>query len=329
MKALIIGMGSIGRRHLRLLRELIDVEILCFRSGKGRVVPGFDNNYRFKTVDNLDQAIGERPDFAIIASPTSLHVENALTLARASIPFLIEKPVSDRLEGLDILKKTVLEKNLPVIVGFQLRHHPGYKQLLQLINSGEIGTPLSFHGYVGQYLPDWRPEEDYRMSYSAKRDLGGGVILDLCHEIDIAISIFGQVVRVSSFCDHYSDLEIETEDMADIIMEHQGRRLSHVHLNYLERQYEWVTRIMGSLGTVIWDYGRGYVEIIRPDGTTGRWNDPDGLERDWLFREQLKQWLEILDGKNVPAVSLDDGIIVTRVALAAKLSSEEKRHIEL
>ena len=159
--------------------------------------------------------------------------------------------------------------------------------------------------------------------------MGGGVILDLCHEIDIAISILGDVFKVSCFCDHFSDLEIETEDMADIILEHQGRKLSHMHLNYIERNYEWVTRVMGTLGTAIWDYGRGYVKIIRPDSTSKCWNDPDGFERDWLFLDQMKHWLEVVDGKTIPAVDLDAGIAVTRVALAAKRSSEEKRHIEL
>jgi predicted dehydrogenase len=329
MKALLIGLGSIGRRHLRLLVEMIDCEIICWRSGKEQVLPGVDDKYEVEAFDSLDQAISEKPDFAIIANPTSLHVETALALAKADIPFLIEKPVSDRMEGLDSLKEIVSEKNLPVLVGFQLRHHSGYKQLLELINSGEIGRPLNLQGCVGQYLPDWRPDVDYRQSYSAKKNFGGGVILDLCHEIDIAISILGQVLRVSCICDHYSDLEIETEDMADITMEHQGRCVSHIHLNYLERDYMWVTTVMGSLGTITWDYGKGYVEIVRSGGTSQRWDNPVGFERDWLFRDQLKHWLEVLNGKTPPLVNLDDGIVATQIALAAKRSSVEKRHIDI
>ncbi len=329
MKALFIGLGSIGKRHLRILNQIKSVENICWRSSKGRRSGDLERKYGIKTFKDLERALEEKPNFAIISNPTSLHVETALSIARADIPFLIEKPVSDRLEGIETLKKVVDEKNLPVLVGFQLRHHPGYKKLLQLISSGEIGQPLSLQGYVGQYLPDWHPDDDYRLSYSAKKDLGGGVILDLCHEIDIAISILGDVFKVSCFCDHFSDLEIETEDMADIILEHQGRKLSHMHLNYIERNYEWVTRVMGTLGTAIWNYGRGYVKIIRPDSTSNCWNDPDGFERDWLFLDQMKHWLEVVDGKTIPAVNLDAGIAVTRIALAAKRSSEKKRHIEL
>ena len=329
MKVLFIGLGSIGKRHLRLLNETRSVENICWRSGEGRYANAFDAKYNIKVFKDLGQAIQENPDFAIIANPTALHVETATAIAQAEIPFLIEKPVSDRLEGIEVLKKIVQDKNLPAMVGFQMRHHPGYKELIKLIKSGKIGQPLNFQGYVGQYLPDWRPDADYRESYSARKNLGGGVILDLCHEIDIAISILGQADKVSCICGHYSDLEIETEDMADITLEHKGNRLSHIHLNYLERNYEWVTRVMGTSGTVIWDYGRGYVDIIQTDGTTKRWNDPDGFERDWVYQDQIKQWLEVLEGKTAPAVDLDAGIAVTQVALAAKRSSEEKRHIEL
>ena len=329
MKALLIGLGSIGQRHIRLFKEIADIKILCLRSGKGQDLREFKERYEIETFDKIGQAISRNPDFAIITNPTALHVDAALPLAQANIPFFIEKPVSDRLEGMDTLYRIVQDKGLPVMVGFQLRFHPGFKKLIQLVNSGEIGRPMSLQGYTGQYLPDWRPGNDYRQSYSAKKDMGGGVILDLCHEIDIAISVLGPVNKVSCVCDRYSDLKIETEDMAEIIMDHQNKRLSHIHLNYLERGYERFTRVMGTLGTVIWDYGRGYVEIIRSDGSIERWDDPDGFERDWLFRDQLKQWLDVLSGRATPEVNLEDGINVTRVALAAKRSSNENRHIEL
>ena len=324
-----VGLGSIGNRHIRVLENMIPVKIDCYRSGKGTAHKMSSGQPEIEHSHNMDECIGKKPDFGIIANPTVFHLETALKFAHAGIPFLIEKPVSDRYEGLQSLQKIVLEREIPVLVGFQMRYHPGFRRLSAIIDSGEIGRPLSLQGYVGQYLPDWQPKEDYRKKYSARKDLGGGVILDLCHEIDIAMAIMGEVVRVSCICDHYSDLEIETEDMADISMEHKNRGISHIHLNYLERGYEWVTRVMGTNGTATWDCGRGYVEIVRSDGTSERWNDPHGFERDWLFRDQLINWLKVLDGKDTPEIDLVDGINVTRVALAAKRSSEQSRHIEL
>jgi len=209
------------------------------------------------------------------------------------------------------------------MVGFQLRFHPGYRRLMEIIRSGRIGRVLHLHGYVGQYLPDWRPGRDYRTGYSAQRSLGGGVVLDLCHEIDLALSIQGTVDRVACLAGRFSDLAIDTEDMADLVLRHQDRALSVIHLNYLERVYVWTTRVTGELGSAVWDYGQGFLELQLADGTRERWENPAGFDRDTLFREQMRRWLEVLDGQAAPEVDLRQGIYVTRVALAARAAAEE------
>jgi predicted dehydrogenase len=329
MKVLIIGLGSMGRRYLRLLKEMKPVEIIGLKSSRKEIDKKHYECHGIKLASDIHQAVGIRPDFAIISNPTSLHVESALVLAETGIPFLIEKPVSDNMDRLDVLLDIVKEKSLKVMVGFQLRQHPGYKRVKKIIKSGDIGKPLSLQGYVGQYLPDWRPNADYKQTSSARKDLGGGVILDLCHEIDIAISLLGSVARLSCFCDHYSNLEINTEDLADIILVHKDGCQSHIHLNYLERNYAWTTRITGDKGTVIWDYGKGFVELTLPGDKSTRWEDPEGFERDDLFRAQLCQWFNVLESGMKPSVELQEGIEVTRVAVSAKISSQERRYFEL
>ncbi len=139
----------------------------------------------------------------------------------------------------------------------------------------------------------------------------------------------GKVKKVSCLCNHCSELRIETEDIADISLEHEDGRLSHIHLNYLERGYEWVTRVLGTSGSALWDYGRGHVEWKRIDGSIEQKEVPSHLDRDSLFCDQLRHWLHVLNGTAVPYPDLTDGITVTEVALAAKRSSIEKRHIEL
>src|SRR3990167_2736070 len=174
MKVLLIGLGSAGRRHQKLLREITPVQILAFRSGNGESLPS-EITAGVQTCHELSAAIRQKPDFAVISNPTVLHVETALKLAKAGIPFLIEKPVSDSLENLDLLETTVREKNLPVMVGFQLRFHPGYKKMAEIVGSGAVGKPLHLSGYIGQYLPDWRPHSNqYQECYSAIKELGGG-----------------------------------------------------------------------------------------------------------------------------------------------------------
>jgi predicted dehydrogenase len=230
---------------------------------------------------------------------------------------------------MDDLLRIVQGKNLPVLVGFQLRYHPGFQRVTEWFYSGEIGRPLGFQAQVGQWLPDWRPGRDYRETYSTRIGMGGGVILDLSHELDLAIAFMGPVRRVSCICGRYSDLEIETEDMAEVSLEHEGDRLSQVHMDCVQRVYSRTCRIIGAEGTIIWNYGEGFAELIRANGQKDHWTNPTGFDRDWLFRDQLKHWLEVLSGRAAPKISLNDGIYVTKVALAAKRSSEESKHVFL
>jgi len=311
------------------MKELVDFQAMSYRSGAAAYDRDFDSLYGVIAFDNLESAISEVPTFAIIANPTSLHAETALALAKAGIPFLLEKPVSDREKGLDLLLETVQQKKLPVLVGFQLRYHPGFQRIVKWLNSGAIGQPIGFQARVGQWLPEWRSGKDYRNSYSAQKQMGGGVILDLCHELDLAVTLMGRVRRVSCICGHYSSLEIETEDMAEISLEHEEGRLSQVHMDYVERVYNRACRLIGTDGSIVWNYGEGFAELIRANGQKDYWTEPEEFDREWLFRAQLKHWLQVLSGEVSPKVSLKDGIYVTRVALASKRSSEENRHIFL
>ena len=328
LKVLVIGFGSIGRRHINILQELTEAVVLSCPSGKGLKPPGSPEIAGVKFFENFDQALEAVPDFAIISNPTSHHLETAIKVARAGLPFILEKPVSHSLDGLDFLRQIVDEKAVPVMVGFQLRHHPGYQRLIEIITSGAIGRIFHVSGYVGQYLPDWRPGIDYRQCYSSFKRLGGGVIFDLCHEIDIVMSILGRVTSVACVTKRFSDLEIDSEDMADIIFQHHGFNLSSIHLNYLERTYVWTTRVTGEFGSALWDYGRGFVELILPTKVE-RWEDPPGFERNDLYRCQMRQWLEVIAGKAEPAVDLTQGIEVTKAAFAAMRSSVLKKHIQL
>lgn len=329
MKALFIGLGSIGIRHLKNLKRIQDAEIIAYNSGCKHKSSDIRDMFNVLSFESMAEAIGSKPDFAIISNPTNLHVKTAFQLADSGIPFLIEKPVSDSQAKLDRLSQLVKEKKLPVMVGFQLRCHPGYKQLRKIVQAGEIGRPLSLQGYVGQYLPTWHPHEDYRANYSAKKDQGGGVILDLCHELDIATSILGPAISLNCYQGHCSDLEIETEDIAEITMAHEKNVFSHIHLNYLEPGYKWVTSVLGTRGKVTWDYGNRVVTLAKLDGTYEQWDDPVGYNRGHLFQDQLSHWLAVIKDEKEPIVDLDTGIMITRLCDAAKRSSIQRIQVEI
>lgn len=325
-RALIVGLGSIGMRYLRLLTEMSNMTITCVSDHVEQTHSTLPANIKLTRMENIRK---DDFDFAIVCNNTSLHVKTALQLAECNIPMLIEKPLSHNMEDIQKLDNVAKSKRLPIMMGFQMRHHPLYKELHKALSSGAIGNILHLQGYVGQYLPDWRPDQDYSATSSARRSSGGGVILDLCHEIDIAVSLLGKASSLNCICGHVSDLRIETEDIADITLKHADGTQSNIHLNYLEREYTWTTRITGTKGHAVWDYGRGMLTIHSKDNGALLLQDPPGFARDDLFRAQLNQWLMVLDGKSTPEVDLDMGIEITRICAGAHESAEKGVTIQL
>ncbi|MEW5911501.1 MAG: Gfo/Idh/MocA family oxidoreductase [Thermodesulfobacteriota bacterium] len=329
MRALFIGLGSIGRRHLRILRELAPgAEVSALRSGQGPASVPELAAAQGRSFRALDQALEERPDFAVVANPTSRHVETALTLAKAGVPFLLEKPVGLQEAGLEELAAAVAERGLPVLVGLQLRYHPAFAQLSAWLQQGAVGHPLSLQAEVGQWLPDWRPEVDYRASQTARAELGGGVILELVHELDLALACLGPAASVACVADHVSGLEMDAEDLAEISTLHASGGLSQVHLDCIQPGYTRWLKVIGEEGVIMWQQDAGWLELRRPGQAPQRVSDPPGFERDDLFRSQMRHWLAVLAGQEEPRVSLAQGIAATRLALSAKRAAAEQRTVQ-
>jgi len=327
MKILFLGLGSIGCRHLRILKELVQAEIVWCSNGNNPNEKMLIKKYGIQIKRSIEAALAEKIDFAVISNPTSRHVESATRIAEAKVPFFLEKPVSGSMGGVEELRRIVLENNVKVLVGYNFRYHPAFKVLKTAVNKGLIGAPLSLRAELGQYLPDWHPDRDYRKDLSAKRDMGGGVVLDLSHEIDLAVNLFGEVDKVSAICSKYSSLEIETEDIAEITMVHKSNRLSQIHLDYCQRVYSKSLVVIGDKGTIVWNYTEKKVDLLSPCGNETLWRGSLKETRDEMFKDQMTHWLSVLNGEDEAEVSLEDGIYVTRIALAAKRSSEEGKHI--
>ena len=153
--------------------------------------------------------------------------------------------------------------------------------------------------------------------------------MDLSHEIDLSLVLLGPAKTVVAACEHFSPLEIDTEDLAEITIIHEGNRLSHLHLDYIQRSYSRSLKIIGLKGNIFWDYVNGYSEMILCGGERERFDVPKDFNRDQMFRSQMVHWLDVLDNGVSPKVSLRDGIAATRVALAALESAEKRRYILL
>lgn len=336
MKFLIAGLGSIGRRHFRNLIALGEKDIVLLRSHRATLPDDELTGYAVET-DIHDALKKHKPDAVIVANPTALHLDVAIPAAEAGCAILLEKPVSDSLERLDALQQAAKKSGSKILVGFQFRYHPTLNKAREIIRQGALGGVLTVHAHWGEYLPQWHPWEDYRQSYAARADLGGGVIRTLTHPLDYLRYLIGEVESLWSFNGHVSPLEIDVEDIAEIGLKFSNGAVGGVHLNYVQRSPRHTLEIVGTQGTLRWDNADGVLHFSKFSSTFGSFSDnppapvlqtfapPDGFERNQLFVSQTRHFVETVRGESEPVCTLEDGIMALRLALGAVKSEKSGR----
>jgi len=327
MRALIVGLGSIGRRHLSNLRQIEpDASITVWHQHtRSDVVPGAD-----RVVYSLEAALIERPEVALIAGPAVTHIETGLALARAGIHLFVEKPLAHDVQQIEALIELCRQRNLIMMVGYNLRFSEPLRLMQQAASEGRIGRVLGLRAEAGQYLPDWRKDTDYRQGVSARRELGGGAILELSHELDYARWLMGEVKTVSAQADRVSDLEIDVEDLAEITLRFQSGAIGQVHVDMLQRAATRACRLIGTEGTLTWDAISNQVRLF--EAATQTWRDlhpATPIDRNAMYVAELKHFLECVASRTPPLIGGEDGWRVLQIALAAKQSAREQRVIEL
>jgi predicted dehydrogenase len=281
-------------------------------------------------VDRLEDALKTKPDIALITGPASLHTEAALFFAKQGVHLFIEKPLANDLRGVDELLETCRRRNLVLMVGYNLRFYQPLQMMRRALLEGRIGRPLIINAEVGQYLPTWRPDSDYRLSVSAKRDLGGGAVLELSHELDYARWLLGEVKAVSAQTAHVSDLEIDVEDTAEIFLQFCSGAQGTIHLDMIQQPARRTCRIYGTKGTLTWDGISHHTQLFSAE--SNNWLDlhPAGnIDRNEMYASELRHFVECIQKPSSPIVDGEDGRRALQIALAAKLSSSERRVIEL
>jgi len=274
-----------------------------------------------------------KPNAIIVANPTALHLDIVIPAAEAGCHILLEKPVSDSLDRLNLLQQAAQKSGSKISVGFQFRHHPTLNKARELIQANALGKLLTVHAHWGEYLPQWHPWEDYRQSYAARADLGGGVIRTLTHPFDYLRYLIGEVESLWSFNGHVSPLELDVEDVAEIGLKFTNGALGGIHLNYVQRPPRHTLEIIGTNGTLYWDNSDGILHFQQATAPFGSYTNnppapiiqtfspPDGFERNQLFVSQTRQFIETVRGEAEPVCTLADGIMALRLALAARGSS--------
>ncbi len=335
MRFLIAGLGSIGRRHFRNLLALGEKDILLYRTHQSTLQDEELAGFRVET--DLRKALEQKPDAVIVSNPTALHLDIAIPAAESGCHLFLEKPISHSLKRLDELQTAIQRGGGQVFVGFQFRFHPNLQHAKQLLSQGVIGRSLSARAHWGEYLPAWHPWEDYRSGYSARSDLGGGVILTLCHPLDYLRWLLGEIEAIWAFTEKMSDLELDVEDTAEIGLRFASGALGSVHLDYNQRPPEHHLEIIGTSGTLRWSYAEGLLSLYLADGhiqtaKAPNWSKypvlPD-FERNDMFLAEMRHFLKVIRGESESICTFEDGVQALRMALAAHHSAEQGKIVHL
>ncbi len=311
-RVLFTGLGSIGQRHLRLLRERDELfDIHAYRSGKSNIEPRDDITEH----KDLHTALSVDPDIAFITNPTALHVNTAVACAREGCHLFIEKPLSHTNDGVEELIDEAEKRDLITCMGCQLRYHPILKHISTLLSKNKIGEIYSYKVFAGSYLPEWRPQQDYRETYSAHSSMGGGVVLDLIHELDYSYWLFGDVETVQGWTGNVSGLEIEAEDLAEVILQMKSGSVGQIHLDYYRIEPRRTIEIVGKKGIINGDLNTGVVKLQMDDQTRTERFD---IDRDDMFKEQLDEFFTKIQAGEYCENDLREGKRVLNIALKAK-----------
>jgi predicted dehydrogenase len=318
MRVAVIGLGSAGGRHARLLAEL------------GHEIAGHDP--QASPPDGVEAAASVADaltgaDAAVIASPSSLHVEHALAAIESRVPTLIEKPLAADATGARIVADAAAQAGIVCGLAMNLRFHAGPMALRRLIDQGDLGRLLFARASFGHDLRLWRPGTDYRLAYSARAELGGGILLDAIHEVDELLWLLGPARSVSAQLAHVSDLEIDVEDVALATVAFESGALGTFDLNFIDPSYRRTCLLVGENGVADWDWTRGSV-IVR-DAEGGVTEMPGATEPVDTYRAELSDFLAAVDGRGTPRTTLADGVSAMELVDAAKRSSAEGARVDL
>jgi predicted dehydrogenase len=224
LKTAIVGMGSIGSRHARILKERLGHDVFALRSNT-KAEPNVDGIPEVYKFDELKKA---GVTTAFICGPTNTHIQMALEAAKLGLHLFIEKPLSDKLDGIDELEDICRAKNLSTYVGYGLRFHPVIMHLKEFMAGKEV---YHVRATCSSYLHRWRPDQT-KPNYSSFKEQGGGVILDLSHEFDYVQYIFGPIAKITGMKGKRSSVTVDSEDFADALVTLQNGMPANVHIDF-------------------------------------------------------------------------------------------------
>ena len=318
-KILIVGYGSIGKRHLENFLLFKDVELIVYTKRKD--LHSLEKR-GVKVLDTLSKCLEEKPDIGVIANETNLHIPIAIKLAKEGLDLFLEKPLSHSLKNVEKLHTIVKEKKLITQMGCNFRFHPCIEKIKSLIDKQKLGRIISAQVQSCSYLPDYHPLEDYKKGYAARKDLGGGVILTQIHEIDYMYWFFQDVEKVLAISGKFSDLDITAEDYVSCLLKFKNNIHGELHMDYFQRPNFRSCKIRGTKGEIYWNSDINKVSIYNM--RKKKWEtklELENYEINLSYVKQLKHFLECVKQRKETINNLQQGITTLKIALAIKKAS--------
>jgi predicted dehydrogenase len=326
---LVVGAGSVGRRHLRNFHTL-GCDVSTFDPRPDRIEEAAGEVSLRNRYGTLEEALRDSGELsaAVIGSPTRFHPEQAVLALDAGLPVLLEKPPAMELAGAEAMSEAVRRSNLPLLLGYSYRWWPPVVELRRRVRAGDVGAVRSVRCVMSAHLADWHPWERYQDFFMASRELGGGAFLDESHFVDLMYWIFGVPDEVFASIERLSSLEIETDDTVDAWLAYpEGLRVT-LHLDLYGRPHERSITVVGEDGTLAWSYEANSVRFARTGA--GDWSEaPFSCERNEMFMGAALEFLAVLEGRQEPSCTIEDGRAVMRILEAMRESSATSRVVGL
>mgnify|MGYP006275727095 CR=1 FL=1 len=326
MTVAVVGLGSIGRRHVRVITtHFPEVNILSVRRKESTPVP--EDQMVSKRLISIQAAIEHGLDAAVLAGPAPQRLGYATAFLRAGIPLLLEKPVvatdadAQELLGIEDGNSAAYRRSL---VGYVLRHQNAFSFLQQQMSSASLGELRNVRVDVRTFLPDWRPGQDYKQTVSARKELGGGVMRELSHEFDYLTALAGEFDAAIGWRNAHSAIGIDTEEHVEVLLKTENSVPVSLSLDFATRapRMRRFTAVF-SRGEILWDVATGRVRV-----TSANSDEIDrhfDVERDEMFRAQFAHFLNCINGSEAPVCTIHDGISTLRAITASERSFESGR----
>ena len=327
---MIVGLGSIGKRHLRNILAIENTKKLEIIIYSKQTKSYLSNHKNIKIFDTLDKCLLEKPDVGFITNETVHHIPIAIKLAKVGLDLFIEKPLSNKISNVKTFSKIVETKKLITLVGCNLRFHRCINEIKNLIDQKVIGDIISVKVECGTYLPDWHPNENYSKSYASRDDLGGGVVLTCIHELDYLFWFFGETQEVFSMTGKYSNLKITASDLSAIILKFKNNIIAEVHLDYFQKPEARSCKLIGTKGTITWDSLSNEVKIY--DFKKSKWKSKLKIkkyDKNEMYVKELEYFIQCINKKKKTINDISQGEYVLKIALGIIKSSKLKKSITL